>query len=64
MLDCIHTNFIYIDVCVPKFHSCQRNWKKKKNICGLHSRNDWGQENGENRELSIHTFTLDKTCTV
>ena len=25
---------------------------------------EWGQENGENRELSIHTFTLEKTCTV
>ena len=33
MLDYIHTNFIYIDGCVPKFHSCQRNWKKKIAVC-------------------------------
>ena len=49
----------------PKIPQRERKKKKKKKtFVGLHSRNEWGQENGENRELSIHKFTPDKTCTV
>ena len=52
-------------MCAPKFHNVnEKKKKKKKTFVGLHSRNEWGQENGENRELSIHKFTPDKTCTV